>query len=480
MDVYGADYATHHWERLKTCRKSVLAAVSGHALGGGCELAMLWDIIMTTDFGQREIKLDVLPGATGTRRLPRAVEKPKRLYASLTGRSLDKANSQIVGRGPLSGVKVLEFSGIGPGPFCGMLLADMGAEVTLLERSGDTFAAQLFGGGRRVVANRGKKSVCINLKHPESKELVYRLVREIDVLIEGYRPGVMERLGFGPDACLAINPRLIYGRMTGWGQSGPLAQRAGHDANYAAISGVLDTGRRGKGAPWAPPTVVGDMGGGGLMLAWGITCALIETQRSGQGQVIDAAMCEGAALLAHGLFNLQGIGAWDGQCVLDSCAPFYDVYQCADGQWLSVCPLEPQFYAAFVERLGLFGEPDFSGGQYDETRWPGMKERLTEIFLARDRAYWVALFDDTDDCVWPVLTMAEAPRHPHNQARQSFVDIGGIVQPAPAPKFSRTPGRVQSQAPQRGEHSVEQLLALGLPGSDVEQFLASGVVIPAD
>jgi alpha-methylacyl-CoA racemase len=229
-------------------------------------------------------------------------------------------NPDTQSRGPLAGIKVVEFAGIGPGPFCGMLLADMGAEVTLLERAGGTFASQLFGGGRKAVANRGKKSLCIDLKHPEAKALVFKLIEDADVLIEGFRPGVMERLGFGPDECLALNPRLIYGRMTGWGQTGPLAPRAGHDANYAAIAGVLDTGRHHGGAPWAPPTLVGDMGGGGLMLAWGIACALLEAQRSGKGQVIDAAMCEGAAVLAHGLFNLEALGEWHGHCAIDSSA----------------------------------------------------------------------------------------------------------------------------------------------------------------
>ena len=382
-------------------------------------------------------------------------------------------------QGPLAGVKVIEFAGIGPGPFCGMLLADMGAEVTLLERGGGTFASQLFGGGRKAVANRGKKSLCINLKHPDSKALVERLIADADVLIEGYRPGVMERLGFGPEACHALNPRLVYGRMTGWGQTGPLAQRAGHDANYAAISGALDTGRRSGGAPWAPPTLVGDMGGGGLMLAWGIACALFEAQRSGKGQVIDAAMCEGASLLAHGLFNLHALGAWNGECVLDSSAPYYDVYPCADGEWISVCPLEPQFYAAFIERLGLSGDPDFCGGQFDSSHWPAMKERLAALFLSRERAHWVALFDDTDDCVWPVLSMGDAPLHPHNQARQSFIDIGGIVQPAPAPRLSRTPGAVHSEPPLLGEHSISQLEALGLPKQEIDRLLADGAVVQA-
>ena len=385
-------------------------------------------------------------------------------------------NPDTQSRGPLAGIKVVEFAGIGPGPFCGMLLADMGAEVTLLERAGGTFASQLFGGGRKAVANRGKKSLCIDLKHPEAKVLVFKLIEDADVLIEGFRPGVMERLGFGPDECLALNPRLIYGRMTGWGQTGPLAPRAGHDANYAAIAGVLDTGRRHGGAPWAPPTLVGDMGGGGLMLAWGIACALLEAQRSGKGQVIDAAMCEGAAVLAHGLFNLEALGEWHGHCAIDSSAPFYDVYQCADGAWISVCPLEPQFYKTFVERLGLAGDPDFSGKQYDTRRWPAMKERLTAIFGAEPREHWNTLFDDTDDCVWPVLSMTDAPTHPHNVAREAFIAVAGVQQPAPAPRLSRTPGAIQSPPPLLGEHSRERLAMLGLTAEEIERLAVAGVV----
>ena len=379
--------------------------------------------------------------------------------------------------GPLSGVKVIEFAGIGPGPFCGMLLADMGADVTLLERGGGTFASQLFGGGRKAVANRGKKSLCIDLKHPAAKPVVMKLIAQADVLIEGFRPGVMERLGFGPDECLALNPRLIYGRMTGWGQTGPLAPRAGHDANYAAIAGVLDAGRRHGGAPWAPPTLVGDMGGGGLMLAWGIACALLERNRSGQGQVIDAAMCEGAALLGHGLFNLAALGEWQGECAIDSSAPFYDVYACADGLWLSVCPLEPQFYRTFIDRLGLSKDPDFlPARQYDTSHWPRMKARLTEIFSCQPRTHWEALFADSDDCVWPVLTLEEAPRHPHNQARQSFVELAGVTQPAPAPRLSRTPGELQAAPPIVGEHTREQLRALALSDKEIDTLLSSGAV----
>lgn len=378
--------------------------------------------------------------------------------------------------GPLAGIKVVEFAGIGPGPFCGMLLADMGAEVTLLERAGGTFASQLFGGGRKAVANRGKKSLCIDLKNPAVRPLVTQLIAEADVLIEGFRPGVMERLGFGPEVCLAANPRLIYGRMTGWGQEGPLAPRAGHDANYAAIAGVLDTGRRHGGAPWAPPTLVGDMGGGGLLLAWGIACALIEARNSGQGQVIDAAMCEGAALLAHGLFNLDALGEWHGQCAIDSSAPFYDVYCCADGRWLSVCPLEPQFYATFVARLGLNDDPDFSGPQYDTQTWPRMKQRLSDIFSQQPLAHWEALFADSDDCVWPVLSMREATEHPHNQARQAFVDIAGVRQPSPAPRLSRTPATVLAAPPLLGEHSRERLQSLGLSEGEIERLVSLGAV----
>jgi alpha-methylacyl-CoA racemase len=387
--------------------------------------------------------------------------------------------------GPLSGVRVIEFGGIGPGPFCGMLLADMGADVTLLERPEGTLAAQLFGGGRKTVANRGKKSLAINLKHPDAKAMAMRLIGDADVLIEGFRPGVMERLGFGPEECLAANPRLVYGRMTGWGQTGPLAARAGHDANYAAIAGALDAGRHHGGAPWAPPTLVGDMGGGGLLLAWGIACALIEVGRSGKGQVVDAAMCEGSALLAHGLFNLQALGQWPArwgqdwkpETVLDSGAPFYDVYPCADGGWISVCPLEPQFYAEFVKRLGFAGDPDFAGEQYDTSRWPARRAKLEALFAAQPRAHWEVVFDDTDDCVWPVLSLAEAPQHPHNVAREAFVEVAGVVQPAPAPRLSRTAPAVGGLPPKVGEQTRERLTAFGFTAAEIEALLQNGAVV---
>ena len=387
--------------------------------------------------------------------------------------------------GPLHGVKVIEFGGIGPGPFCGMLLADMGAEVTLLERPEGTLAAQLFGGGRKTVANRGKKSLAINLKHAEAKAVVTRLIRDADVLIEGFRPGVMERLGFGPAVCLAHNPRLVYGRMTGWGQTGPLAARAGHDANYAALAGALDAGRHHGGPPWMPPTLVGDMGGGGMLLAWGIACALLDVRRTGKGQVVDAAMGEGAAQLAHGLFNLQALGQWPqrwgsewrADTVLDSGAPFYDVYQCADGGWISVCPLEPQFYAEFVRRLGLDGDPAFAGEQYDTQYWAGRRATLTALFRSQPRAHWEDLFDATDDCVWPVLSLSEAPQHPQHVARQSFMEQAGVVQPNPAPRLSRTPAAVQGFPPICGEHTRERLAAFGLSTREINQLVDSGAVV---
>ncbi len=380
------------------------------------------------------------------------------------------------GAGPLAGVKVIEFAGIGPAPFCGMLLADMGAEVTLLERAGDSLNAQLFGGGRKTVAHRGKRSLCLDLKRADGVNVARRLIETADVLIEGFRPGVMERFGLGPDDCLAANPRLVYGRMTGWGQRGPLAARAGHDANYASIAGVLDAGRRHGGAPWPPPTLVGDMGGGGLLLAWGIACALIEAQRSGRGQVIDAAMCDGAALLGQALFNIDAVDGWDENCPLASNAPFFDVYECADGQWLSVCPLEPPFYAVLLDRLGLAEDPDFAGQQYDRSRWPARQRRLAELFRSHPRAHWEAVFADSDACVAPVLGLREAPAHPHNRARENFVDVAGVRQPSPAPRLSRTPAAIRRLPPLAGEHTEAVLAEAGLVAEEIERLIAAGAV----
>lgn len=381
--------------------------------------------------------------------------------------------------GPLSGVRVLEFEGLGPAPFCGMLLADMGAEVALLERPGASLSKLLLGEGRQRVTHRGKRSLGIDLKHPAAPALVLRILKNADVLIEGFRPGVMERLGLGPEPCLEQNPGLVYARMTGWGQTGPLAETPGHDLNFTALSGALSAGRWHGGAPWAPPTLVGDMGGGGLMLAFGIACALFEARRSGLGQIIDASMAEGAALLAHGLYNVHaGRGERPGtEHLLDSSAPFYDVYRCADGRWLSVAPLEPSFFASFVGKLGLSEEPDFHpSGQFDPDRWPRMHARLEGIFAAHDRDHWCSLFEGSSACVAPVLEVDEAPDHPQHQARNAFLEIAGVRQPAPAPRLSRTPSAVRREPPLACEHTRICLEEFGLSRAEIEDFVASNVV----
>lgn len=381
--------------------------------------------------------------------------------------------------GPLSGVRVLEFEGLGPAPFCGMLLADMGAEVTLLERPGASLARLLVGEGRHRVSHRGKRSLGIDLKHPASPPLVLRMLKNSDVLIEGFRPGVMERLGLGPEPCMEQNPGLVYARMTGWGQTGPLAETPGHDLNFTALSGVLSAGRWHGGTPWAPPTLVGDMGGGGLLLAFGIACALFEARRSGLGQIIDASMAEGAALLAHGLYNIHAVRGErpETEHLLDSSAPFYDVYRCADGRWLSVAPLEPAFFANFVKKLGLSEDPDFElSRQFDSDRWPYMRERLEAIFAAQERDHWCSLFEGSASCVTPVLEMNEAPEHPQPQARNAFLEIAGVRQPAPAPRFSRTPPAVRREPPLAFEHTRVCLEECGLSQAEIEGLIESKVV----
>lgn len=374
---------------------------------------------------------------------------------------------------------MLEFEGLGPAPFCGMLLADMGAEVILLERPGPSFARLSLGEGRQRVPHRGKRSLGIDLKHPDAPSLVLGMLKAVDVLVEGFRPGVMERLGLGPEPCLAKNARLVYARMTGWGQTGPLAGEPGHDLNFAALSGTLSAGRWHGGGPWAPPTIVGDMGGGGLMLAFGIACALMESRRSGLGQVIDASMAEGAALLAHGLFGIHAGRAErpNVEHLLDSTTPFYDVYRCADGRWISVAPLEPNFFANFVGKLELSGDPDFQlSGRFTPEGWPRMRARLEEIFAAHDRDHWARLFEGSGCCVAPVLEIDEAPDHPHHKARESFLEIAGVRQPAPAPRFSRTPQGVRREPPMVGEHTRTCLEEFGLSPGDIEQLALSKAI----
>jgi len=380
--------------------------------------------------------------------------------------------------GPLAGYRIIEIAGIGPGPFCAMLLADMGAEVIRVER------AQAVRGPAPDtpawdVLQRGRRNIAIDLKHPDGVEALLQLVERADALIEGFRPGVMERLGVGPEQCLARNPKLVFGRMTGWGQEGPYALAAGHDINYISLAGALaHIGRAGE-APVPPLNLVGDFGGGGMFLAYGVVCGLLEAQRSGQGQVIDTAMVDGAAVLMGMFWAFRSIGAFDetarGTNLLDTGSHFYDVYQCADGEYISIGSIEPQFYAELMRLSGLEGDPDFAN-QMDKAGWPKLKERIADVFATKTRAEWCALMEHTDVCFAPVLTMGEAIEHPHNVARQSFVEIGGIVQPRPAPRFSRTDPDIPAPPAHPGQHTREVLVEWGTPADVVEGWLAAGAV----
>ena len=353
--------------------------------------------------------------------------------------------------GPLCGVRVLEFEAIGPGPFAGMLLADMGADVLLVDRP----AAADLGLKRERwndVMMRGRRSVTLDLKSSSGPQAALELIARADALIEGFRPGVMERLGLGPDVALARNPRLVYGRMTGWGQDGPLAPRAGHDINYIALAGVLNAcGRKGE-APVPPLNLVGDFGGGGMLLGFGIACALVESARSGKGQVVDAAMVEGASLLAAMFSGMLATQRWSearGENILDSGAPWYDAYATKDGRYVSIGAIEARFYAELIERLGLAKEP--LPGQNERARWPELRARFATVFASKTRDEWVKVFAGSDACFAPVLSFSEARRHPHNVARKSFVEVAGVEQPAPAPRFSRTTQGVRRAPPERGE-----------------------------
>lgn len=335
--------------------------------------------------------------------------------------------------GPLAGLKVVEFAGIGPGPFCAMVLGDLGADVVRIARPGQAPDA-------RDVTTRNRRTVTVDLRAEGAHGQALALVAAADALIEGFRPGVMERLGLGPDACLAANPRLVYGRMTGWGQHGPLAQAAGHDINYIAISGALHAiGRPGEPPP-PPLNYLGDFGGGGMLLAVGLLAALLEARGSGRGQVVDAAMTDGTALLSAFMYGFKAMGQWSNQRganLLDGAAHFYDTYACADGKFIALGAIEPQFYAQFRQRCGI-DDPLFDE-QMDIARWPQLKARLAEVFRTRTRDQWCALLEGSDACFAPVLDWDEAPRHPHNAARQTYLSLDGVVQPAPAPRFSRTP-----------------------------------------
>jgi alpha-methylacyl-CoA racemase len=355
----------------------------------------------------------------------------------------------------------------------------MGAEVIRIERA-QSARGPLPDRPHGDLMLRGRRNVAIDLKHPDGVDTLLTLVERADALIEGFRPGVMERLGVGPDDCIARNERLVYGRMTGWGQDGPYAASAGHDINYIALGGALAHLRRAGQPPTPPLNLLGDYGGGGMVLALGIVCALLEAQRSGRGQVVDAAMVDGTALLMTMFWSLRDLGLFDedapGTNLLDTGAPFYDVYECSDGEYVSIGALEPEFYAELLERLGLADDEAFAA-QMDRRAWPELSRRLAEIFRTRSRAEWCAQLEHTDACFAPVLTMSAAADHPHNRARETFVEANGRLQPAPAPRFRRTPSAIGTPPAHPGEHSREVLAEWGVPPERIEQLLAAGTVV---
>jgi alpha-methylacyl-CoA racemase len=386
-------------------------------------------------------------------------------------------------KGPLSGLTAVELQGRGPGPFGAMVLADLGADVVRVARPQDvapsddeTGTERMIRGHRRIdLVARGRRSVAIDLKHPDGLAAALRLVDQADVLIEGFRPGVAERLGIGPDPCLRRNPRLVYARITGWGQDGRYAQTPGHDINYVALAGALDPLRRGDEPPAPPLNLLGDYGGGGMLLAVGVLSALVERSRSGRGQVVDAAMVDGVALLTTLFHGMRAEGVWSdvpGTNTLDLGAPFYNVYETADGRYLTVGCGEPQFYADLLERLGLGDE--LLHQQTDPATWPAGKARLAAVFKTKPLDEWCALLEGT--CFAPVLTLAEAPAHPHNVERQTFVEVDGVVQPGPAPRFSRTPAAVPALPAAAGQHTTEVLLECGLSRAEVGALLDAGAV----
>lgn len=379
--------------------------------------------------------------------------------------------------GPLAGLRIVEFAGIGPGPFCGMMLADHGAEVIRIDRaSGGRGGSQPI--SNKDILARGRKSIALNLKSEQGIALARKLCASADGLIEGFRPGVMERLGLGPDVLLADNPKLIYGRMTGWGQTGPYAPYAGHDINYIALAGALAHFGRAGEKPTPPINMVGDFGGGGMMLAFGMVSALLNVARGGEGQVIDAAMTDGTALLMsmiHGMAN-QGVWREDlGANLLDTGAHFYDTYETADGKFVSIGSIEPQFYAELRARLGLAEDPDFDA-QINPSQWPALKDKLATIFKRKTRAEWDEALEHSDVCYAPVLTMSEAREHPHMAARETFIDVANSPQPAPAPRYSGTATATPSPAPMPGDDTADILAELGLSEGEVAEFRESGAV----
>ena len=379
--------------------------------------------------------------------------------------------------GPLEGLRIVEFAGIGPGPFCGMMLADHGAEVIRVDRASGSRGGSQPVTSKDVLA-RGRKSIAIDLKSAEGVALARKIAASADGIIEGFRPGVMERLGLGPDELLADNPKLVYGRMTGWGQTGPYAPYAGHDINYIALAGALAHFGRAGGKPTPPINLVGDFGGGGMMLAFGMVSALLHVARGGQGQVIDAAMTDGTAVLMSMMHGMKAMGVWSedlGVNMLDTGAHFYDTYETADGKFVSIGSIEPQFYAELRQRAGLAEDKDFDA-QHDRGQWGAHKAKLTALFKSKTRAEWDESMEHSDVCYAPVLTMSEAVAHPHNQARGTFVEVGGAMQPAPAPRYSGTVTGTPQPAPMPGDQTDDILRSIGLDDDALTEMRKSGTV----
>ena len=374
--------------------------------------------------------------------------------------------------GPLTGIRVVEMAGIGPGPFACMLLSDMGAEVIRVDRASGGNVLSDIGD----VMNRGRKSIAVDLKNPEGVKAVLKLVATADILIEGFPPGVMEKLGLGPDVCLQVNPRLVFGRMTGWGQQGPLSHAAGHDINYIALTGALDSIGRADSGPIPPLNLVGDFGGGSMYLIMGVLAAYISRQTSGKGQVVDAAITDGVISLMTCMQGFKEMGMWEvgrQRNMLDGGAHYYDTYRCADGKYVSIGSIEPQFYALLIEKLGVDLDAGDFMAQFDKAKWPGHKQVIADRISEKTCAEWCQIMEGSDVCFAPVLDMNEAPRHPHNKARNSFVKLNGIVQTAPAPRFSETPGKIQGAPVAPGSDTRAVLSSLGL---DVDALIAAGAV----
>jgi alpha-methylacyl-CoA racemase len=371
-------------------------------------------------------------------------------------------------------MRVVEIGSIGPGPFCAQMLADMGADIIRIDRK-STKADPI--GARYNIMHRSRRSVSVDLKRPEGVATVLRLIEKADALIEGFRPGVTERLGIGPVISLKRNPKLIYGRMTGWGQNGPLAEAAGHDINYISLSGALHAVGYSGQTPVPPLNLVGDFGGGGMLLAFGIMCAIFEAQKSGKGQVVDASMVEGSAVLLSMFYGLAAAGGWSdkrGTNLLDGGAHFYGTYETADGKWISIGSIEPQFYRLLLEKTGII-DPAFDN-QMDMAKWPELKQKLTVVFKTKTRDQWCEILEGSDICFAPVLTFSEATRHPHNIARKTFVEVDGIVQPAPAPRFSRTKPEIQGPPPSPGEHNKTALTDWGFDEDEIDKLIKSGII----